>query len=94
MISHSVIFIQFRSIERRQNNKMRLFFCASFLILFATIASCRYVAPYPYYPPHKRQVFGETSLYEIGKQEERRWGFPFITRTVNFPFPSVCISLN
>lgn len=45
---------------------------------------------YPYYPPSKRQVYGDIEGAErIGFQRERRWGFPFFTREALIIFPSV-----
>lgn len=47
-----------------------------------------YVLPYPYYEPARKQLFGE-QLYEIGKQQQTKWAFPFIRRNAMFCFPSV-----
>lgn len=46
---------------------------------------------YPYYPPSKRQLFGEISSNRIGYQHEHRYGFPFFTREAFIVFPSVGI---
>lgn len=47
-----------------------------------------YVLPYPYYEPARKQLFGE-QMYEIGKQTQTKWAFPFVTRNAMFCFPSV-----
>lgn len=66
-----------------------------FFLIFSSLicANCflsRY-HPYPYYPPAKRQIFGNVEGAErIGCQYERRWGFPFFTREALIIFPSVC----
>lgn len=47
--------------------------------------------PYPYFPPSKRQIFGDLTSDRIGYQHETRFGFPFFTREAIIVFPSVCI---
>lgn len=46
--------------------------------------------PYPYYAPAKKQIFGTVDGFDrLGYQHERRFGIPFMTREVDFIFPSV-----
>lgn len=66
------------------------------IVLLSTCVYClignRY-RPYPYYPPSKRQIYGNIEGVErIGYQHERRWGFPFFTREALIIFPSVLFS--
>lgn len=65
-------------------------------IVFVYCAHCfqRDTYPYPYYPPSKRQIFGETEGERIGYQHETRWGFPFFRREALFVFPSVSNDFN
>lgn len=64
-------------------------------ILIIAILSCAYgfmsrYHPYPYYPPAKRQIYGNIEDAErIGYQHERRYGIPFFTREALIIFPSV-----
>ncbi|XP_031620591.1 uncharacterized protein LOC116339082 [Contarinia nasturtii] len=61
------------------------------IVLFTTCVNSfisRYHT-YPYYPPAKRQIYGNVEDAErIGFQRERRWGFPFFTREALIIFPS------
>lgn len=99
---HDVRSFNIESVEKIFDLEVEESLCSNmgkFVFIFVAVLFLHFVDSfstrnhrYPYYPPSKRQLFGDISSDRIGYQHVRRYGFPFMTREDFVVFPSVSIN--